>query len=208
MNSQVSSTSVTLPEPIPSVPHAGPRCAATNRSGSQCQKAPVPGATVCRFHGGAAPQVANAAARRMVVADATATIAKRDIKPVDDPVGELLKVIGEQVALKDALAERAAMLTDADITVTDRQGQQSLAAVLSAYEESLRHCTDALTKAAKLGLADRAQRIQLAQARAMNVLLKRALWDREADLSEDQVSRVGSAFLDLWQRYERGEIDV
>lgn len=33
------------------------RCTATNRQGKRCGKWPIPGGSVCRMHGGAAPQV-------------------------------------------------------------------------------------------------------------------------------------------------------
>lgn len=43
------------------------QCTATARSGDQCRRASTPGATVCHFHGGAAPQVKRAAARRLAL---------------------------------------------------------------------------------------------------------------------------------------------
>jgi hypothetical protein len=63
-------------------------------------------------------------------------------------------------ALKDALGERAAALQEAQITVTDKQGQQALAAVITAYEQSLRGLSDTLVKILKLGLQDRQVRVQ------------------------------------------------
>lgn len=41
------------------------RCKATNRQGKRCGKPPILGGTVCRMHGGAAPQVQLAAAERL-----------------------------------------------------------------------------------------------------------------------------------------------
>lgn len=40
------------------------RCTATNSRGEQCKNTSIPGGNVCRYHGGAAPQVINAAERR------------------------------------------------------------------------------------------------------------------------------------------------
>lgn len=42
-----------------------PQCSATTRSGAQCKKTSVTGATVCASHGGAAPQVKAAGRRRV-----------------------------------------------------------------------------------------------------------------------------------------------
>lgn len=40
-------------------------CTATNRQGTRCGKPPILGGTVCRMHGGAAPQVQFAALERL-----------------------------------------------------------------------------------------------------------------------------------------------
>ncbi len=40
----------------------GRQCSAQNRQGNRCGNAPILGGTVCHFHGGSAPQVAEKAA--------------------------------------------------------------------------------------------------------------------------------------------------
>lgn len=47
-----------------------PRCKARARTGGQCKNRAVAGGTVCRFHGGRAPQVAAKAAARIAAAEA------------------------------------------------------------------------------------------------------------------------------------------
>lgn len=42
------------------------QCTATNRQGKRCGRAPIVGGTVCRMHGGAAPQVAAKALDRLL----------------------------------------------------------------------------------------------------------------------------------------------
>lgn len=53
-------------------------CSARTRSGKKCRNAPVDGATVCRMHGGAAPQVKRAAQLRLLelINPAIATLAR------------------------------------------------------------------------------------------------------------------------------------
>lgn len=41
-------------------------CKATNNRGQRCKRAPIPGGTVCRYHGGAAPQVKAKAEQRLL----------------------------------------------------------------------------------------------------------------------------------------------
>lgn len=59
------------------------RCAADSRqTGEQCKNAPIRGGTVCRFHGGAAPQVKQKAALRLaqLVDPAIATLGREMVK--------------------------------------------------------------------------------------------------------------------------------
>lgn len=58
-------------DPMTATNPVTPRCIAKSKqTGAQCKQRPHPGATVCRFHGGAAPQVkAKAAARLAALLD-------------------------------------------------------------------------------------------------------------------------------------------
>lgn len=47
-------------------PMAANRCTAHNRQKQQCGRPAIAGGTVCRFHGGAAPQVKQAARERLL----------------------------------------------------------------------------------------------------------------------------------------------
>jgi hypothetical protein len=68
------------------------QCTATSRGGSRCKRSPIPGGTVCRMHGGAAPQVqASAAARLAALVD-----------PAIGTLGKSLKSDNERVALAAA----------------------------------------------------------------------------------------------------------
>jgi hypothetical protein len=62
----MTTTTLTL---VPDAVLNGAQCTAMSKSSNQrCGKPAIPGGTVCRFHGGAAPQVKAAAVARMVEA--------------------------------------------------------------------------------------------------------------------------------------------
>ena len=61
-------------------------CTATAKgSGKRCQRAPIQGATVCRMHGGAAPQVKAKAEERLRALQAPALAALEDLIDNADP---------------------------------------------------------------------------------------------------------------------------
>lgn len=75
--------------------HDPERCRAHARSGKQCRHHPTPGATVCRFHGSLAPQVAQAARRRVAMGEAMEEI-RRLGRPIDvDPAEAMLDMVRE-----------------------------------------------------------------------------------------------------------------
>jgi hypothetical protein len=73
------------------------RCTAKSKaSGQRCKRAAIPGGTVCRFHGGAAPQVVAAAKVRLAAL----------VDPAIDRLAKLIKIKNPGIALgavKDVL---------------------------------------------------------------------------------------------------------
>ena len=68
------------------------RCKAHNRKGKQCGRPAVPGALVCEYHGGAAPQVQAAAQRRLTLHEAEQAARQ---------LGLLIDISPEQVLLDE-----------------------------------------------------------------------------------------------------------
>lgn len=67
-------------------------CTATSkRSGLRCKRAPVPGAKVCKIHGGGAPQVRAAAARRVEKAQRDGEIGRLLARLGQDEVPDLIE---------------------------------------------------------------------------------------------------------------------
>ena len=83
----------------------GITCTAHNRQGNTCGNPPIRGGTVCKFHGGAAPQVIKSARRRL-----------DDL--VDPAITELRTIIDD---ISTPAAVRLAAIRD----VLDRAGYKS-----------------------------------------------------------------------------------
>ncbi len=89
------------------------RCTAHKRDGQRCRRSAVRGSTVCFSHGGAAPQVKLAAARREADAAAAATL-ERWTPPANgtpvDVFGELGNLAARLVSFCDFATARLAAL--------------------------------------------------------------------------------------------------
>jgi hypothetical protein len=80
----------------PKKPRPRRQCTATNRQGNRCGKPPILGASVCKNHGGASPQVRRKAKERLLdIIDpdrtlrAAASLAYSDIRLLFDDKGNL-----------------------------------------------------------------------------------------------------------------------
>lgn len=90
------------------------RCTARKRSGDQCRAFAVKGATVCRMHGGAAPQVRSAAKVRAAELEAHTVAARMVARAgVDvDPIEHLLESLHRAAALVEVWGEMVAGLDE------------------------------------------------------------------------------------------------
>lgn len=71
------------------------RCTATSRSGAPCKRQAIIGGTVCASHGGRAPQVKAAAARRLALGEAMGELSKLGV-PIDvEPADAMLDMVRE-----------------------------------------------------------------------------------------------------------------
>jgi hypothetical protein len=162
------------------------RCTATSkRSGERCKRYPTPGATVCRFHGGKAPQVKGRALERLESTRARSLLARLgEPEPIGHPVAELLAVAAELKAWQRILRERVAELVS--FSTSDVMHIERERAVVTLYERSLDRTERILVDMMKLDLAERMARITKEQGRTIAELLKRIIDDDELALDEHQ----------------------
>lgn len=158
------SPSSEAPAPLPT------RCVAKTKRGTDCRNPPVPGATVCKFHGGYAPQVRAKAARRLAADRVRRSLADIEIREVDNPLFELRALTGEVIAWKDALASHVAALEDT-YRFTSDEGAEHLDARVALYERGLDRAGRFLEMWARLGidamLAEMQVRVTEGQVAAM-----------------------------------------
>lgn len=156
------------------------QCKAVNRSGKRCGKPAVPGATVCRNHGAAAPQVAERARLRVVEDRARTELARLGLGSIDiDPAQALLAEVGRTAANVEWLSRKVASLTDEDlvwgiskvsegrgqhgaIDLTEQSAEVSVWVKLWMAERS--HLVKVSEAAIRAGIAERLVRLQEQEA--------------------------------------------
>lgn len=158
-------------------------CSATAKStGVRCTRPVVPGAQVCRFHGGAARQVKAAAERNVTEARIRRSLAGMGADPVQNPYAELQRLAGQVVSWKDTLANivdsmsGAAECPECGASVpgagewryaADGAGTEQLRSELALFERALDRCGNTLGMIAKLNIDERMAQISERQADAM-----------------------------------------
>src|SRR5258708_4034984 len=133
------------------------RCPAHSKvTRDPCRYPPAEGATVCRWHGGNAPQVRAAAQRRVAEAKAQKVMAeellKLNIQPLGDPLTALQQLGGEILAWKNLAAARVAKLRD--MGYSNEYGEQIKAEVV-IFERAMDRCAAVLASIARLNIDDR-----------------------------------------------------
>jgi hypothetical protein len=121
------------------------RCSATSkRTGQRCGLARIPGTTVCAKHGGAAPQVRAAAARRVAEQKVRAIAMKLDVGPQDvstDPVALLNGMIHNGAVMMERFSRLVERCEDGQgLVYTSKSGMRQIRpefAALRAERESL-----------------------------------------------------------------------
>lgn len=145
---------------------AKPQCSATAKSTrKQCTRPAIPGGTVCRFHGGAAPQVRAKAEQRETEREIREEIARLDVDPVADPLTALAQLAGQVLAWKDALAEKVNELASLRYeSYGEHSSGEQLRAEVALWERALDRCNTVLGTMARLNIDERLAKVTERQA--------------------------------------------
>lgn len=142
-----------------------PKCTGRRSDGTPCGNYPIHGATVCRSHGGSAPQVRAKAAERRVEQAALAVAARLGpAAPITDPLAALADLAGEVVEWKRVCAGRVEALGEQIRYTAEGVGSEQLRAEVAVFERSLDRCDRVLGRIAQLDIDNRLARISEQQA--------------------------------------------
>lgn len=182
-----------------------PRCNGTTTNG-RCRKQPIKGATVCRTHGGSAPQVREKAQERQQQAAAAQVVrglwsGLDQAEPVKDPVDALGRLAGALEQLVDEAGARVTQLQH----VAGGEHLTQLRAEVVLFERALGHLRQLLVDMARLGIASRAVEVQQAQADIVLAALRVGL-EAVPSLSSADRNVVLGAFLGALRRHQGGEL--
>lgn len=146
--------------------HARATCGRSvkSRDGAPCKNSPIGGVAgkPCRVHGGAAPQVRNAAAREKAEGEVrkTAAMLMRNSQPIADPLTALQELAGEALSWKNAVAEQVDVLK---LGYSSDLGIEQIKAAVQLYERALDRLNTILAGIARLNIDDRLIAIQAGQ---------------------------------------------
>jgi hypothetical protein len=175
------------------------RCSARKSNGQPCKAYPIHGTTVCRVHGGSAPQVRAAAKARLAEAKARQEAAKyvHNAPELADPLGELLRVAGQMVAFKDFMGERVAQMQAEEYRYKSGQGLEQLRSEISLFTQAMSQVAKVIESMAKLDLEARRTRVQEQEIALLSQALDNIL--TRLELTDDQRSRSSTIIVEELQ---------
>ncbi len=162
------------------------RCTANNKRGTRCERPAIPGAVVCRYHGGGAPQVKRKAAERLLERQVRATLADigEDVEPLEDPYAALMDVATQAKAFADVMKAKVAELTK--VGYSSAQGLEQTKAEVQVYLSALTRAESVLKSIIGLDLEGRRVRLEEAKASLVASALARVVSDNRLGLDPER----------------------
>lgn len=163
-------------------PHANapdaPRCTARTRAGERCGNFPMRGTTVCRMHGGSAPAVRAAAARRLATAEVEAElenlIAFESFQGITDPLQVMAELAERALATERALAARVNFLAQDDRLryKASGAGTEQLRAEVALWERWHKQAAHLADRLAAHNFEERRVRVSEEQGQQVAIVLR------------------------------------
>lgn len=183
------------------------QCSAKTKSSGgteQCNQWAVRGTTVCKVHGGMAPQVRNKGAERVARAQATkraqakatAVLAHEGVKAVEDPIEELGKLASSSQALMQALGERVNSLQQIDHL--DQKDGLQVRVEVELYERAMDRTARLLDMLARHGYMERQVTIAETEALLVAGVVKRVI--AALGLTKDQQAQAQKMLAEEFRR--------
>lgn len=162
--------------PLPYEPCTG----TSKQAGRRCRLRPIPGGKVCKWHGGGAPQVQEAAARRLatqqITASVEAVLAHEGVTAVEDPLQELGKLASASTALMNALGARVNSLDELEHHAgVGQQYSPAIKAEVQMYERAMDRTHRLLDSLVKHGYMERQVTIAETEALLVSGVIRRVL---------------------------------
>lgn len=179
------------PDTTSPLPNPREKCTATIKdTGERCTRYPIRGGTVCMAHGGAAPQVRDAATRRLqrhqMRIDLGQLLEELELSAEGrGPTEILLDVVYRSHAWVQVVGAHIGDLGD-DLTRVDRYGNEQPAVLVAMYDQALDRAARASKMALDAGVAERLVQVEQEKGRLLAEVMRQIFDDPELGLTEQQ----------------------
>lgn len=164
------------------------RCSARTSAGKPCRAWAIAGGTVCAVHGGRAPQVKRAAARRLAASKAARTLADVGVESIENPLLEYAALAEETRALQRQVA---AQVAEVDQWVgPNHLGDEALSVWVQLLERMMDRCARLLADWVRLGFDERLVTLREREADLVEAFLRAVLADPALALTDEQRAQV------------------
>lgn len=158
-----------------------------------CGRYPLRGATVCTSHGGRAPQVRAAAARRLAEREALKRLDEVEIRPIGNPIRAYADLAAEVVTWKSQMAQMVNELDE--YRFTDDKGAEHLDARVALFERAMDRCEKVLGNWVRLGLEERRVQLEEREAELVRTVLVGVITGLGLTLEDPLVRRLLEGWL-------------
>ena len=134
------------------------KCSGHKTDGSPCPNWAMHGQKVCHAHGGRTRQAKQAAAIRLVEAEAARTASLLNAPPVTDPLTALAELAGQVLAWRDLLAAKVEEMTS--YGYENYKAGEQLKTDVALFERAMDRCVFTLAAIARLRIDERLAKIE------------------------------------------------